>query len=75
MKHEDLLQRIRSTPTFAAETMHPGASDLGVAHRFPRVRMTVDEILKDHPQLTQEDVRACIAFGSEMTRERTVHVA
>jgi uncharacterized protein (DUF433 family) len=37
--------------------------------------MTMGAILKDYPQLTAEDLRACLAFGSEMTRERTVHVA
>jgi uncharacterized protein (DUF433 family) len=37
--------------------------------------MSTEEILQEYPQLTVEDIRACIAFGSEMTRERTVHVA
>ncbi len=37
--------------------------------------MTMDAVLEDYPQLTAEDLRACIAFASEMTRERTVHVA
>jgi uncharacterized protein (DUF433 family) len=36
---------------------------------------TVDEVLQDYPQITAEDIRACIAFASEMTRERTVHVS
>lgn len=36
---------------------------------------TMDAVLEDYPQLTTEDLRACIAFASEMTRERTVHVA
>jgi uncharacterized protein (DUF433 family) len=34
---------------------------------------TVEEILKDYPQLSREDIRACVAYASEMTRERTVH--
>ena len=37
--------------------------------------MTSEEILKEYPQLAPEDVLACIAYGSEMTRERTVHIA
>ena len=35
---------------------------------------TVEEILADYPGLTREDVQACIAYGSEMARERYVDV-
>lgn len=35
---------------------------------------TIDEILADYPGLTREDVLACIAYGSEMSRERYVDV-
>ena len=35
---------------------------------------TVAEILKNYPGLTEEDIRACIAYGSEMARERYVSV-
>ena len=35
---------------------------------------TVDEILEQYPQLTREDVLACIAYGSEMSRERYVYI-
>jgi uncharacterized protein (DUF433 family) len=37
--------------------------------------MTVDEVLADYPQLNREDIQACLAYASEMTRERTVHIA
>jgi uncharacterized protein (DUF433 family) len=37
--------------------------------------MSNEEILKEYPQLTLADIRACVAHGSEMTRERTVHTA
>ena len=30
------------------------------------------EILEDYPGLTEEDILACIAYGSEMARERYV---
>lgn len=36
--------------------------------------MTVDEVLREHPQLTRDDIQACLAFGSEMARERYVAV-
>lgn len=34
--------------------------------------MTVEEILQEYPQLTEEDIRAAIAYGAEMSRERYV---
>jgi uncharacterized protein (DUF433 family) len=36
--------------------------------------MTVEEILAEYPQLTIEDVRAAIAYGAEMARERYVEL-
>lgn len=36
--------------------------------------MTVQEILDDHPGLEEADIRACIAYGAEMSRERYVDV-
>lgn len=36
--------------------------------------MTAEEILKDYPSLTIEDVQACIAYGAEMARERYVDI-
>jgi uncharacterized protein (DUF433 family) len=32
------------------------------------------EILENYPGLTEDDIRACIAYGSEMARERYVSV-
>jgi len=36
--------------------------------------MTVKEILEDYPFLEEVDIRACIAYGAEMARERYVDV-
>jgi uncharacterized protein (DUF433 family) len=36
--------------------------------------MSSDEILSDYPGLDEADVRACIAYGAEMARERYVEV-
>ena len=33
---------------------------------------TTQEILAEYPQLTEEDIRAAIAYGAEMSRERYV---
>jgi uncharacterized protein (DUF433 family) len=34
--------------------------------------MTIDEVLEQYPQLHMDDIRACIAYAVEMTRERVV---
>jgi uncharacterized protein (DUF433 family) len=36
--------------------------------------MSIEEILKEYPHLTEQDIRACIAYGAEMSRERFVDV-
>lgn len=36
--------------------------------------MKTDEILAEYPQLTEEDIRAAIAYGAEMSRERYVEI-
>lgn len=35
---------------------------------------TVPEILADYPGLEEADIRACIAYGAEMARERFVEI-
>ena len=35
---------------------------------------TVEEILKNHPELCREDIQACIAYGAAMSRERFIPV-
>ncbi len=34
--------------------------------------MTTQQILKEYPQLSEDDVLACIAYGAEMARERYI---
>jgi uncharacterized protein (DUF433 family) len=35
---------------------------------------TAEDILRDYPYLTIEDVQACIAYGAEAARERYIAV-
>ncbi len=35
---------------------------------------TVEQILADYPGLEDADVRACIAYGAEMSRERYIEI-
>lgn len=37
--------------------------------------VTIREIIKEYPQLTKEDIRAAIAYGAEMSRERYVELS
>lgn len=39
---------------------------------FLASEMTMEEILAEYPQLTREDIRAAIAYGAEMSRERYI---
>ena len=36
--------------------------------------MSIQELLEEYPHLTEEDIRAAIAYGAEMSRERFVEV-
>jgi uncharacterized protein (DUF433 family) len=36
--------------------------------------MSTAEILQEYPQLEEADILACIAYGSEMSRERYVEI-
>lgn len=36
---------------------------------------SIQEILEEYPQLVEEDIRAAIAYGAEMSRERYIEVA
>ena len=36
--------------------------------------MSKDEILKEYPQLTEDDIKAAIAYGAEMLCERFVEI-
>ena len=37
--------------------------------------MTVKELLDEYPELTEESIRAAIAYGAEMSRERYIEMA
>lgn len=74
MTRDELLNRIWIDPARCGRKSAPRAQGLGV----PGFDMlaggsTPAEILENYPGLG-EDILACIAYGSEMTRERFVSV-
>jgi len=76
MSHEELLQRIWIDPGRC------GGKPCIRGHRiwvslivdFLASGMSQKEILRDYPQLKAADIQACLAYASEMTRERYVTV-
>lgn len=74
MRREDLLQRI--------------SVDINVCHGKPCIRghriwvslvldlladgLTMEQVLAEYPGIELDDIRACVAYASEMTRERLV---
>ncbi|MEK7794404.1 MAG: DUF433 domain-containing protein [Candidatus Hydrogenedentota bacterium] len=36
--------------------------------------MSVKELVEEYPGLDEQDVRACFAYGAEMSRERVVEI-
>lgn len=36
--------------------------------------MSIEDVLAEYPQLTEEDIRAAIAYGAEMSRERYIEI-
>ena len=76
MTYAQLLQRISSDPQIC------GGRHVFAGHRIwvslildlLASGMKIEDVLAEYPQLTAEDVQACLAYASEMTRERTVHI-
>jgi uncharacterized protein (DUF433 family) len=33
-----------------------------------------EKIIEEYPQITEDDIRACIAYGAEISRERYVEI-
>lgn len=77
MTHKELLERISIDPDVC------GGKPCIRGHRiwvslildFLASGVSAEDILKDYEQLTPEDIRACLAYASEMTRERIVHTS
>ena len=76
MTREELLQRIWIDPKrcFGKPCIRGHRIWVSLILDMLAAGMTVDEVLQQYPQLTREDVQACIAYGSEMSRERYVDI-
>ncbi len=76
MTHQELLQRISIDPNvcFGKPCLRGHRIWVSLILDLLASGTTVEEVLEDYPQLNQDDIRACLAYASEMTRERTVQV-
>lgn len=76
MKRLDWKQRISVNPNvcFGKPCVRGTRIWVSLVLDFLANGATVDDILREYPQLTREDVQACIAYGAEAARERFIPV-
>ena len=76
MTREELLSRITINPNvcFGKPCVRGHRIWVSLVLDLLASGMSGDEILSDYPGLEEADVRACIAYGAEMARERYVEV-
>lgn len=71
-----LLQRISVDPNvcFGKPCIRGTRIWVSLVLDFLASGMSFAEILAEYPQLTEEDIRAAIAYGAEMSRQRFVDI-
>ncbi|MFM1841968.1 MAG: hypothetical protein RLZZ490_704 [Cyanobacteriota bacterium] len=76
MTNQKLLERISINPKicFGKPCIKGHRIWVSLILDFLADGMTITEILEEYPQLTTEDILACIAYGAEMSRERFVEI-
>ena len=76
MSREELLDRISINPEicFGKPCIRGHRIWVSLILDFLASGASVDEILRDYPQLEEADIMACIAYGAEMARERFVDI-
>lgn len=76
MTRDDLLSRITINPQvcFGKPCVRGHRIWVSLILDLLASGMSVEEVLEDYPDLSREDVLACIAYGAEMSRERYVEI-
>jgi uncharacterized protein (DUF433 family) len=76
MTREELLQRISIDPNicFGKPCIRGHRIWVSLILDLLADGADIEEILDQYPGVTREDVLACIAYGSEMSRERYVDI-
>lgn len=76
MDPSELLQRITVNPDvcFGKPCIRGHRIWVSLILDLLAAGQSIPEILEDYPDLEEADVRACLAYGAEMSRERYVDV-
>jgi len=76
MTREELLSRITMDPKvcFGKPCIRGHRIWVSLILDLLASGMSSEEILGDYPGIEEADIRACIAYGAEMARERYVEV-
>ncbi len=76
MTREELLQRISVDPNvcFGKPCIRGHRIWVSLILDLLASGMDIEDILHEYPQLEEADIRACIAYGAELARERLVSV-
>lgn len=76
MTPENLLSRISIDPAvcFGKPCIRGHRIWVSLILDFLASGDSIDDILGDYPQLTREDILACIAYGAEMSRDRYIEI-
>jgi uncharacterized protein (DUF433 family) len=74
MTHENLLQRISVDPKMCHGKPCIRGHRVWVSLILDLLAdgLTTEQVLAEYPGLIADDIRACVAYGAEMTRERVV---
>ena len=77
MAHKELLSRICMDPKvcFGKPCIRGHRIWVSMILDILSEGMTIEQILREYPGLQEDDILACIAYGSEMSREHYVEIA
>ncbi|MPZ13580.1 MAG: DUF433 domain-containing protein [Chloroflexi bacterium] len=76
MNREELLQRISIDPNicFGKPCIRGHHIWVSLILDFLASGWSIQDVIDEYPGLEEEDVRACIACGTEMARERFIEI-
>jgi uncharacterized protein (DUF433 family) len=76
MRHQELLQRISMDPNICFGKPCIRGHRIWVSLILDLIisGMTNQDILEEYPGIEEDDIRACLAYAAEITRERVVYL-
>lgn len=76
MTYDELRQRISIDPNicFGKPCIRGHRIWVSLILDFLASGESIEDILRDYPQIEEADIMACIAYGAEMSRERFVDI-